>query len=85
VISAILPDLLRFCQVFYYTFGGVKSLKDISVSRHERVVQTKKPSPKNQSQNRKKTKNISLAIGSFQFQYFEECALSVESVEYLIV
>lgn len=38
LVSALLPELLTICQMFYYTFGGIKALKDIISSRHEKAL-----------------------------------------------
>lgn len=88
IISALLPELLTVCQLFYYGFGGVKALKDIISSRHEKFnkkdihkrlkTDTKKESKKIES------KKVSLKLGIFEFNYSSECEEIVESIEYLI-
>lgn len=82
-ISAALPVLLTVCQMFYYAFGGAKSLKDILLSRHEKT-DNKKNKVKGDNTKGKKKREISLKLGSFEFHYNEECEKHVEEVEYLI-
>lgn len=82
-ISEALPVLLTACQMFYYAFGGMKSLKDISSSRHEKTENTKDCMSKEKT-NKSSKKNISLKLGSFEFHYSKECESHIENVEYLI-
>lgn len=89
IISAVLPELLTVCQLFYYGFGGIKSLKDIISSRHEKYNKGKtkqlddnKPSKKRT--NKTGSKKISLKLGSFEFKYEKTCEEMVNSVEYII-
>lgn len=81
LISALLPELLTICQLFYYAFGGIKSLKDITDSRHEK---TPKQLPLKKSTKKKKSKKVSVKIGKASFEYSKECIEDVESMEYLI-
>lgn len=82
-ISEVLPVLLSVCQVFYYAFGGAKSLKDISSSRYEKTANSKKGINKGKTKGNTK-KDISLKFGKFEFHYSEECENHIENVEYLI-
>lgn len=85
IISALLPEVLTICQLFYYGFGGVKSLKDIISSRHEKIDKKntkKKLEPK--SSKLSTSKKLSVKMGKFSFDYSRECEEIVESVEYLI-
>ena len=61
----------------------MKSLKDISSSRHEKTENTKDCMPKEKT-NKSSKKNISLKLGSFEFHYSKECESHIENVEYLI-
>ena len=83
-LYATLPELLRVCQMFYYTFGGLKSLKDIASSRHEKAIRQPKVPETNAIVTKKniKKKTVSLSIRGFHYQ--KECETLVESVEYLI-
>lgn len=84
LISALLPELLTICQLFYYAFGGIKSLKDITDSRHEKTKNTPKQLPSTKSTIKKKSKKVSVKIGKASFEYSKECIEEVESMEYLI-
>lgn len=84
LISALLPELLTICQLFYYAFGGIKSLKDITDSRHEKTKKTPKQLPSKKSTIKKKSKIVSVKIGKASFEYSKECIEEVESMEYLI-
>lgn len=83
-VSALLPDLLTICQLFYYAFGGVKSLKEIIDSRHEKIKKAPKELPLQKNTVTKKNKKISVKIGKSKFEYSEECIEKVESMEYII-
>lgn len=83
-ISALLPELLTICQLFYYAFGGVKSLKDIIDSRHEKTNPPKKELTSQKNTIKKKSKKVSVKIGKASFEYSKECIEEVKSMEYLI-
>ena len=83
-ISALLPELLTICQLFYYAFGGIKSLKDITDSRHEKTKKAPKQLPSKKNTKKKKSKKVSVKIGKASFEYSKECIEEVESMEYLI-
>lgn len=80
IFHALLPELLNICQMFYYAFGGVKALKEIMSSRHEKADNKNKK----KTNKKLKSKNISLNFGKINFQYHEECEEIVESIEYSI-
>lgn len=82
-ISATLSTLLVVCQVFYYAFGGAKSLKDIASSRCEKASNNIKETSKNKTEKIKR-RELSLKIRGFEFHYNEECKNHVEKIEYLI-
>lgn len=83
-ISALLPELLTICQLFYYAFGGVKSLKDIIDSRHEKTEKKPKQLPLQKNIIKKKSKKVSVKIGKACFEYSKESTEEVENMEYLI-
>lgn len=85
-ISEALPTLLIVCQMFYYAFGGVKTLKDIQSSRHEKTINKKRGKENSTKSNTKSNtkKEISLKFPGFEFHYSKECQSHVEEVEYLI-
>lgn len=86
-ISAALPTLLCVCQIFYYAFGGIKSLKDILSSRHEKTINREykdKTSNNEKKTNKKKKKDIIISYGSFKFEYHKDTEQHVKDVEYLI-
>lgn len=76
-----LPEILQVCQIFYYTFGGIKALKDIAKSVHEKATNTHK-APKNTSINLKKGLNFSCPI--FRIESLFNFEMKIESVEYFV-
>lgn len=82
-ICAELPTLLQVCQVFYYTFGGLKSLKDLGQSRHEKTINNKKIREKNNKEI-KHNLNVTMNIGKFSIDIHKETIEHVESSEYFI-
>lgn len=82
-MSAELPTLLQICQTFYYTFGGIKNLKDISGSRHEKTTNKQNKDTINNTES-KKTLNISLSFGLMSVNFHKETIDHVKSSEYFI-
>lgn len=87
-ICAEMPLLLQICQTFYYTFGGIKSLQDISGSKHEKTKNIKRTSrPSNKGTDNKELQNsvnIDLKIGGMNFSFHKETIKHVKSTEYFI-
>lgn len=79
--AGALPEILQVCQIFYYTFGGIKALKDICGSIHEKAINIQKP---------KKDKYLKLKKAfNFDGQKIKinsliDFEMKVESVEYFI-
>ena len=83
-ICAELPTLLQICQIFYYTFGGLKNLKELGQSRHEKTVNNPKQHEKINKNNIKQTLNVSVAIGGINISIHKETIQHIKSSEYFI-
>lgn len=82
-ICAELPILLQVCQTFYYTFGGLKSLKDISQSRHEKAKNNRRLNKMN-NKDIKHSFDISLDVGKLSISVHKETVQHVKTSEYFI-
>lgn len=83
-ICAELPVLLQICQTFYYTFGGLKSLKDLIGSRHEKTQNNKRNSDSMNNTQTQKSIDVSLNIGVLSVNFHKETTEHVKSSEYFI-
>ncbi len=88
-----LHDILTICQIFYYSFGGVKAIKDIENSRHEKasnkhnewdnenlLTVLRERNPKVFEE--KVCKKLDYSIGPIKFQ--KKTKTVIKSVEYYI-
>ena len=82
-ICAELPTLLQVCQIFYYTFGGLKSLKDLGHSRHEKTT-NKRRIEKTNDRDTQNSLNVSMSIGGVSINIHKETIEHVKTSEYFI-
>ena len=82
-ICAELPTLLQVCQVFYYTFGGLKSLNDLGQSRHEKTT-NKNRIDKTKNKDTKHNLNVSVNVGGLNINIHKETIEHVKTSEYFI-
>lgn len=83
-ICAELPTLLLVCQIFYYMFGGMKSLKELGNSRHEKTINNKRKLCKSGIKDKKKSINVSMQIGGLNISVSTETMENVKESEYFI-
>lgn len=78
-----LPVLLQTCQLFYYTFGGLKSLKDIAGSCHEKAEKNKNTNKKTNKEFKGENK-FSFESEKRKFSVLFKFETKVETMEYHI-
>lgn len=87
IISAFghLTEILMICQIFYYSFGGLKSLNDLKNSRYGKATNNNKSDKKSDKTNKnhkEKYTKTEFSIGPIHFT--RETTSLVNSVEYYI-
>ena len=82
---ANMADLLVICQIFYYAFGGAKSLMELASEWHGNTKQPKRSERKsNEEKKVKAEKHIDLEMGPIKFNYSSKYEDIVDNVEYFI-
>jgi hypothetical protein len=70
------------CQIFYYSFGGLKSLNDLKNSKYGKATNKNKSDMKSNKKHREKHTQTTFALGPIHFS--RETTSLVNSVEYYI-
>lgn len=81
-----MPDILRICQTFYYSLGGIKTLLELQKSRKEKVVKATEISQSgSEKTDQEMARRIELSVGKiFSFKYEKDFIKHVESLEYVV-